>query len=81
MRGDTTWVGDVDFGPPPDVPRMGDARRPGLPVFRSLRETASEVNDLRAQFEEAFSGARAPLRITGKGATKGAACSWPSAQS
>jgi CHAT domain-containing protein len=54
------------------VPREEDKRLPGLPVFRPLNGTASEVNDLRPQFEDAFPGAPAPLRLVRQKATKAA---------
>src|SRR5262249_17812984 len=57
-------VGGIDFG-------KGKASS-GQPPYRALRGTESEVNDLRAAFEDAFPDAPAPRRLRKGGATKAA---------
>jgi CHAT domain-containing protein/tetratricopeptide (TPR) repeat protein len=54
-------AGGIDFGP--SQARDREARTgklPPIPTFKPLRGTESEVNDLRAQFEDTFPDAPAP---------------------
>jgi CHAT domain-containing protein/Tfp pilus assembly protein PilF len=64
-------AGGIAFG---DGPPAADpsARLPPLPRFADLPGTESEVNDLRAQFEDAFPAAPAPTLLRKARATKAA---------
>jgi CHAT domain-containing protein len=53
-------VGGIDFGTPPDDASAGPQGERNL--FKPLPGTESEVNDLRARFEDAFDGTATVLR-------------------
>jgi CHAT domain-containing protein len=64
-------AGGIDFGPSQErnsEPRPGQL--PPIPPFKPLRGTESEVNDLRAQFEDAFPDAPAPKMLRKDKASK-----------
>jgi CHAT domain-containing protein len=66
-------AGAIDFGEAKareGAPRSGVL--PPVPVFRPLPGAESEVNDLRAQFEDAFPGAQPPKVMRKDKATKSA---------
>ncbi len=64
-------AGGIDFGrlDAPEV-QARDPRLPPVPVFKPLAGSESEVNDLRAQFEDAFPDAPPPKRLGRDRATK-----------
>ncbi|AWM40145.1 photosystem I assembly protein Ycf3 [Gemmata obscuriglobus] len=65
-------AGGIDFGQPADKPALAptDTRLPRVPTYDRLPGSKSEVNDLRAQFEETFPDAPAPKVLRGELATK-----------
>ena len=66
-------VGGIAFGD--EKARSGEKRAeklPPLPVFNPLSGTESEVNDLRAQFEDAYPDSPAPKILRKDKATKAA---------
>src|SRR5262249_51621565 len=64
-------AGGIDFGQEMTrtSPPAGE-RGPSIPFIRPIPGSESEVNDLRAQFEEAFPGAPAPKVFKKATATK-----------
>ena len=56
-------AGDIDFGEgQAREPKVPAGKLPLVPFFGPLRGTKSEVNDLRARFEDAFPDRRPPSR-------------------
>jgi tetratricopeptide (TPR) repeat protein len=63
-------AGGIDFGESKAEPPAGSL--PPVPLFSRLAGSESEVNDLRAQFEDAFPDAPAPKLLRKDKATKAA---------
>jgi CHAT domain-containing protein len=65
-------AGGIDFGEAAREASKRDGKLPAVPIFGPLAGTESEVNDLRAQFEDAFPAAAAPKILRKHKATKAA---------
>jgi CHAT domain-containing protein len=65
-------AGGIDFGEVQRGLKTESGRLPPLPTFAELPGSASEVNDLRAQFEDAFAKAPPPVLLRKDKATKAA---------
>ena len=64
-------AGDIDFGEgQARDPKVPAGKLPPVPFFGPLRGTKSEVNDLRARFEDAFPDAPPPKPFRSDKATK-----------
>jgi CHAT domain-containing protein/Tfp pilus assembly protein PilF len=65
-------AGGIDFGEVQRGLKTESGRLPPLPSFADLPGSASEVNDLRGQFEDAFAKAPPPVLLRKDKATKAA---------